>query len=81
VGENIHAIKKNAEALLQASKEVGLEVNTEKTKCIVISRHQNALQNHTLLTANKSFENMAKFKYLGLTVTNQNCIYVEIKRR
>jgi hypothetical protein len=33
VAENIDAIKKSTKALLDASKEVGLEVNPEKTKC------------------------------------------------
>jgi hypothetical protein len=32
VGENIDAIQKNKTALLDASKEVGLEVNPEKTR-------------------------------------------------
>jgi hypothetical protein len=42
LGDNIDAIKKNMETLIDASKEVGLEVNTEKTKYMLLSRHQNA---------------------------------------
>jgi hypothetical protein len=38
------------------------------------SRQQNAGQNHNIKTDNISFENMAKFKYLGMTVTTQNII-------
>jgi hypothetical protein len=41
LGDNIEAIKKNMETLIGASKEVGLEVNTEKTK-YMLSHHQNA---------------------------------------
>jgi hypothetical protein len=40
LGDNIDAIKKNMEILIDASKEVGLEVNTEKTKYMLLSRHQ-----------------------------------------
>jgi hypothetical protein len=46
---NINSIKKNIETLLNASGEIGLDVNTEKSKRVVVSRHQNAGQNHNLL--------------------------------
>jgi hypothetical protein len=42
LGDNIDAIKKNMETLIDASKEVGLEINTEKTKYKLLSHHQNA---------------------------------------
>jgi len=42
LGESIHTIKENAEALVVASKETGLEVNAGKTKDMVMSRDQNA---------------------------------------
>jgi hypothetical protein len=41
-GENIDAIQKNTEVLLDTSKEVGLEVNLEKTKCMLMSHYQKA---------------------------------------
>jgi hypothetical protein len=44
LGDNIDTIKKNTGTLIDASKEVGIEVNTEKTKYMLLSRHQNAGQ-------------------------------------
>jgi hypothetical protein len=74
LGDNIDAIKKNMETLIDASKEVGLEVNTEKTKYMLLSRQQNAGQSHDIKIANICFENVAKFRYLVTTITNQTLI-------
>jgi hypothetical protein len=57
-----------------------IEVNTEKTEHMLLSRHQNAGQYHNIKRANRSSENVSQFKYLGTSVTNQNLIQEEIKR-
>ena len=42
LGGSVHTVKVNAEALVVATKEIGLEVNADKTKYIIMSRDQNA---------------------------------------
>jgi hypothetical protein len=64
-----------------ASKEIGLEVNAEKTKYIVMSRNVNAGHNHNIKIDNEPFERVEEFKYLGATLTNRNSIHKEIKSR
>jgi len=56
LGGSVHSIKKNTEALIVAGKEIGREVNAEKTKYMVMSRDKNAGQNHNIKIDNKSFE-------------------------
>jgi hypothetical protein len=63
LGYNTDTINKKTETLTDTSMEVGLEVNAEKTKCTLLSCHQNAQQTHDIKTVNRSFENVAQFKY------------------
>jgi hypothetical protein len=58
LGDNIDTIKKNAVTLIDANKEVRLDVNTEKTKYMLLSRHQNAGQNCNIKIVNRRFENV-----------------------
>jgi hypothetical protein len=71
------------QTLIDASKQVGLEVNTEKNYMprMLLYCQQNAGQNHHIKIGNKCFENVAQFRYLGTTITNQNLIQEEIERR
>jgi hypothetical protein len=77
LGDNTDTIKKNTDA----GNETGLKINVEKAKYMLLSCHQNIGQNRDVKIANRSFENVSQFKYLGTTVTNQNLIQEEIKRR
>jgi hypothetical protein len=72
LGDMLDTMKKNRN--FDASKEVGLEGNTRKTKCMLLSSHQNAWQNHDIKIPNRSFKSVAQFGDLGTTVTNQNLI-------
>jgi hypothetical protein len=79
LGDNIDTVKRNTknkkansvalvrkrtittQTLIDASKEVSLEV--------LLSRHQNAGQNHDIKIGNRCFENVTQFRYLGTTIT------------
>jgi hypothetical protein len=71
LGGSVHTVKKNTKALVVASKEIGLEVNAEKTKHVVMSCERNAGQNGNI----KIDGRVEQFKYLGTTLTNQTSIH------
>jgi hypothetical protein len=64
LGGRVYTIKKSTEALVVASKEIGLEVNTDKSKYMFMSRGQTAGKRHNTNTYNSSFEREEEFKYL-----------------
>jgi hypothetical protein len=79
LGGSIHTVKENAEALVAATKEIGLEVNAYKTKYMIMPRDQNVGQCHSMNTDNSSIERVEEFKYLGTTLTIQNSIQEELR--
>jgi len=81
LGGSVDTVKKNAAALVPATKENGLEVNVHKTKYMIVFRDQNAGRIHSMKNDNSSIERVEEFKYLGTTLTNQNSIQKEIKSR
>jgi len=78
---SIHTLKENAEALVAATREIGREVNADKSKYMVMSRDQNVGRIHSVRTENSTFDRVEDFKYLGTTLTNQTFIAKEIKSR
>ena len=66
-GGSIHTVRKNTEALVIASKEIGLKAHSERTKYMVMSKDQKAGQNGNIQMGNKSFETVERFKYLETT--------------
>jgi len=78
-GGNVPTIKEHVEALIVARKEIGLEVNANKPKYMVMSRDKNAGQSHNTKIGKRFFETVKEFKYFGTTSTSQNSIQEEIR--
>ncbi|MEB2589631.1 reverse transcriptase domain-containing protein, partial [Bacillus cereus] len=81
LGDDVNTIKNNAKIFFKTAKEIGLEVNKEKTKYMLTGRNQVLGNNQNLIIDNNSFEPVSKFKYLGVILTNENYIKEEIKSR
>jgi hypothetical protein len=72
-------VRENAEALVPATKEIGLEVNTDKTKYMVMSRDRNAGRGEGVRIDNRSIERVEVLKYLGATLTDQNSMRKKLR--
>jgi len=64
LGGSVHTLKENAEALIAAVRESGLEISVDKTKYMVMSRDQNGGRNHSVRINNSTFERVEDFKNL-----------------
>ena len=79
LGGSVHAIKENIEALVVAIKEIGLEVNADKTKkmsCLEIRMQDEVTVSRLIIVP---FERVREFRYSGTTLTILNSIQEEIK--
>jgi hypothetical protein len=56
LGGSAHTVKENAEALVVATNKIGLEVNADKTKYMIMSRDQNAGRSYSMKIDNSSIE-------------------------
>ena len=81
LGEKLQTTRENREIFIKASKDINLEVNFKNTKYMIIRHNKNIGQNQNILIENLSCENVEKFKYQGVMVTNANNIHKEIKDR
>jgi hypothetical protein len=69
------SVKENTEALVAATKEIGLEVNADKTKYMAMPREQTAWLVHTMEVDNSCIERVELFKYLITKLKDQ--IYIK----
>jgi hypothetical protein len=60
--------------------EIGLDINADKTKYMVMPRDQNTGQSHNIEIGNSVCERVEEFKYLEIILKDKNCIQEDIKR-
>jgi hypothetical protein len=73
--EVTHSVSK----LIEASKNMGLCINEEKTKLMILSRRN--LDQSNLKVGSMNFERVDNFKHLGVNINSSNNMYREIKER
>lgn len=81
IAENLDDLKILAKKLFQKAKEVGLEVNDEKTKFMRVERNGRTKKQATLQIDDHMFEEVEEFKYLGVVINNKNEEKQEIEAR
>jgi hypothetical protein len=72
-GDTQTEVQINLKKLIKASKIMGLAVNAEKTKYMVVTRRPEDSSNHKV--GNNEFEQVKEFKYLRITLNNKNIMH------
>ena len=67
LGGNVCIIHKSSEVLVVTTREIGIEVNADKTMYIVTFRDQNEGLSHNIKIDNSFLARVEEFKYLGTT--------------
>ena len=79
IGDDIRTIERNADVLLNACKDIGLAVNTGKTKYMEAARNQGMRANEHIKIDSKFIWKSENLKYLGSLLTDQNYIHEGVK--
>jgi hypothetical protein len=79
LGGDVQTIKKNTEPAVVASKEIGLDVNADKAKYMVMSRDQNIGRIRNIKNYNISFEKSGRVQIFGKKLKKKKSIQEEIR--
>ncbi|KAL4103343.1 hypothetical protein QTP88_018720 [Uroleucon formosanum] len=79
LGNTREEISHSLSKLIEVSKNMGLCINEEKTKLMILSRRN--VDQSNLKVGSMNFEKVDNFKYLGVNINNSNNMHKEIKER
>jgi len=65
IADNIHDLQQLVNVVGEQSESMGLNINTKKTKFMIISRNLNTFENASITFNAMAIERVDKFKYLG----------------
>ena len=79
MGETEDQVRDTAKRLIEEGKIIGLNINEDKTKYLIVSRGQ--YHQNSILMRDMTFEKIHNFKYLGVDVNERANSHEEINRR